>query len=91
MTNNRITFLLLALLLWGNVSRAQNDIEQVMKSILQNNASLRTAQAEAEAQKVAERTDIFLEGPEMGYNRLWGSPLAIGNRTDFSKVSTCPP
>ena len=84
MTNNRITFLLLALLLWGNVSRAQNDIEQVMKSILQNNASLRTAQAEAEAQKVAERTDIFLEGPEMGYNRLWGSPLAIGNRTDFS-------
>ena len=63
MTNNRITFLLLSLLLWGNVSRAQNDIEQVMKSILQNNASLRTAQAEAEAQKVAERTDIFLEGP----------------------------
>ena len=49
MTNNRITFLLLALLLWGNVNRAQNDIEQVMKSILQNNASLRTVQAEAES------------------------------------------
>ncbi|KAA6305520.1 hypothetical protein EZS27_042827, partial [termite gut metagenome] len=39
---------------------------------------------EAEAQKLANKTGIFLANPEAEFNYLWGSPDVIGNRTDVS-------
>ncbi|MDR2858828.1 MAG: TolC family protein [Mediterranea sp.] len=63
---------------------AQNDIETILASIDKNNITLKALREEAEAQKLANKTGIFLANPEAEFNYLWGSPDVIGNRTDVS-------
>jgi len=42
----------------------------------------------AEADKIGNRTGIYIQNPEVEFNYLWGNPSAIGNRTDFSIKQT---
>ena len=65
-------------------SIAQNEVESVLKAIEQNNSTLSALREQVEAQKIGNRTGIFLHDPEVEFNYLWGSPSAIGNRTDIS-------
>lgn len=64
--------------------QAQGDIETVLDVIEHNNTTLKALRETAGAQKLENRTDIFLADPEIGFNYLWGSPSAIGNRKDIS-------
>lgn len=64
--------------------QAQDHLQSILDSIEHNNTTLTAFRKTVDAEKQANRTDIFLEDPEVGVNYLWGSPLAIGNRTDIS-------
>jgi outer membrane protein, heavy metal efflux system len=63
---------------------AQSNINSVLKSIEENNATLKTLRENVKVEKYENSIGITLEDPEVVFNYLWGSPLAIGNRTDFS-------
>lgn len=63
---------------------AQQDINAVLASIEENNTTLQASREAMEAQKLANRTGIYLANPEVEFGYLWGDPAAIGKRTDFS-------
>jgi len=63
---------------------AQNNMDKVLSQIEKNNTSLSALRKSADAQKVGNKTGIFLQNPEVEFNYLWGNPSSIGNRTDFS-------
>jgi outer membrane protein TolC len=68
----------------NSVLYAQNNIETLLTSIEQNNITLKALREKAEAQKLANKTDIFLTNPEIEFNYLWGSPNELDNRTDVN-------
>ena len=38
----------------------------------------------AEADKLGNKTGIYINNPEVEFNYVWGNPSELGNRTDFS-------
>lgn len=58
-------------------------IDSVLKEIEANSTTLSALRERIEAEKIGNKTDIYLSNPEVEFNYLWGSPTAIGNRTDF--------
>ena len=63
---------------------SQSKIESILIEIEKNNTTLSAIQKGAEADKLGNKTGIYLQNPEVEFNYLWGNPSAIGNRTDFS-------
>jgi len=63
---------------------AQNNVDKVLSQIEKNNTTLSALRKATDAQKVGNKTGVFLKNPEVEFNYLWGNPSAIGNRTDFS-------
>jgi outer membrane protein, heavy metal efflux system len=71
--------LLISLTVFG-----QSQTENVLKEVEQNNTTLSALRKNTESEMIGNKTDIFLQNPEIEFNYLWGNPVAIGNRTDFS-------
>jgi outer membrane protein TolC len=67
---------------------AQTTVSSVLASVEENNTTLKALREAVEAQKLENKTGIFLDNPEIGFNYLWGDPTAIGNRTDFSATQS---
>ncbi|MDR1779684.1 MAG: TolC family protein [Tannerella sp.] len=65
---------------------AQDEISRALAAVEANNTTLKALREGVEAQKLENRTGIYLENPEVGFNYLWGAPNVIGNRTDVSVV-----
>ena len=63
---------------------AQNEVETVLREIETNSTTLIALREQMEAQKLNNRTGIYLPNPEVEFNYLWGSPSPIGNRTDIN-------
>jgi outer membrane protein TolC len=63
---------------------AQNEVETVLNQIEQNSTILGALREQMEADKLNNRTGIFLPNPEVEFNYLWGSPSVIGDRKDFN-------
>lgn len=63
---------------------AQITVDSVLANIERNNTTLVALRKNVEAEKLGNRTGVYLQNPEAGFNYLWGSPDAIGNRTDIS-------
>ena len=63
---------------------AQNNVDKVLSQIEKNNTTLSALRKSADAQKIGNKTGVFLKNPEVEFNYLWGNPSLIGNRTDFS-------
>lgn len=83
------TIIITMLVLFAGITlNAQNNINPVLSSIEENNTTLKALRKQAEADKLQNKTGIFLDDPEVGFNYLWGSPTDIGNRTDFSVSQT---
>jgi len=80
---NRILINSLLLLLPFGIM-AQPDIKQVLSEIEQNNTTLNVYQNLNEAQKVENKTGIYIENPEVEFHYLWGDPAARGTRQDFA-------
>ena len=62
----------------------QSTLDNVLHDIETNSVTLQALKQQAEAQKLGNRTGIYLDNPEVGFGYLWGSPASEGNRTDFS-------
>lgn len=66
---------------------SQNTIESVLNKIEKNNTTLMALQKRAEAVQIENKTDIYLQNPEVEFSYLWGNDI-IGNRKDFSVTQT---
>lgn len=71
----------------GSPLLAQSTIDSVLVEIEKNNTTLSALQKRAEADKLGNKTGIYLTNPEIEFNYLWGNDLT-GNRTDFSAKQT---
>ncbi len=63
---------------------AQESIDSVLAQIEKNNSMLAALRTNTEAEKIGNRTGIYLENPEVGFNYLWVDPAAVGNRMDLN-------
>lgn len=59
-------------------------MSDVLRAIEENNTTLKALRESTEAEKLNNRTGIYLSNPEVEVGYLWGNPAEIGNRTDFS-------
>jgi len=66
------------------VSRAQNSAEVVLASVEKNNPELQALRKRTESEKYGFKAERMVEGPEVGFDYLWGSPADIGTRKDIS-------
>ncbi|WP_455511388.1 TolC family protein [Butyricimonas paravirosa] len=65
---------ILGLMLLGTLTtRAQNSIDQVLKSIENNNKSLQANQKMTDAQKLEAQTGKFLANPSVEWEQMWGN------------------
>ncbi len=80
---NIITALIICLAM-GSSLFAQNTIDSVLEHIERNSTTLSALQKRAEANTIGNKTGNYLQNPEFEFNYLWGSPSAIGNRTDIN-------
>lgn len=63
---------------------AQNNVDAALTTIEENNTTLKALRETANAQRLENKTGIYLSNPEVGFDYLWGKPGEIGNRTDIS-------
>lgn len=67
---------------------AQSTIQKVLADVEQNNTTLDAIRKKVDADKLGNKTGIYLQNPVLAFNYLWGSPSVIGNRKDFSILQT---
>ncbi len=67
---------------------AQNTIDTVLAVVEKNNTRLLALRKSTEAKKAGNKTGIYLQNPEIGFNYLWGSPSENGNRADLNITQT---
>lgn len=79
--NKYIITILLTFVLYTAFSQSY---ESVLRSIEQNNTTLKALRAQADAQKMESRKDIHLDNPEVEFGYLWGSPSETGKRLDLN-------
>lgn len=77
----KIIPVLLSLLTTAVLCPAQT-MDDVLRSIEENNPSLRSARLEREAGEAGNRAEAIPDGPEVEFNYLWGDS-EMGNRHDF--------
>jgi len=62
----------------------QSNVEIILAEVEKNNASLSALRKGLDAEKIGNKTGIYVQNPEFEFHYLWGSPDEMGNRTDFS-------
>jgi cobalt-zinc-cadmium efflux system outer membrane protein len=77
-------FIVTALVGFGFNLFAQNSIDKVLVEVEKNNTTLSAYRKSVDAEKIGSKVGLTPQNPEVEFNYLWGSPSAIGNRTDFS-------
>lgn len=63
---------------------AQNPIDEILNQIEKNNTTLSALRKSVDAEKIGNKTGIYLSNPEVEFAYLWGSPTVIGNQTNIS-------
>ncbi len=83
----RISLVLSSLFLinsaWGQTPQA---LKNLIDELQGNSLSLKSIHTAEEANRLEYQTNLFLPNPELGFNYLWSSPVAMGNRRDVSLV-----
>lgn len=79
-----IILAIISLLACNSSLFAQYTVDSVLVEIEKNNTTLSALQKRAEADKLGNKTEIYLTNPEVEFNYLWGNPSGFGNRTDFT-------
>ena len=77
-------FIFIILYIAPFVALAQDRYAAVLQRIETNNITLAALREQTEAQKIENRTGIYISNPEVEFNYLWGNPAAIGRRTDLA-------
>jgi cobalt-zinc-cadmium efflux system outer membrane protein len=62
----------------------QASLDTLLTRVYQNSPAITGAGQYYENVRIASRTNLFPENPEIEYAYLWGSPENLGDRTDFS-------
>ncbi len=83
---NKLGITLLLLTLFNPVK--SQTISEILKQIEQNNTVLAALRQSGEAEKISNKTGIYLANPEVEYHYLWGNNSNVGNRTDFSATQS---
>lgn len=63
---------------------AQNTIDKILNQVEKNNTTLSALRKSVDAEKIGNKTGIYLSNPEVEFAYLWGSPTLIGNQTNIS-------
>lgn len=63
---------------------SQNNIEIILEEIEKNNTTLSALRKNVEAEKLGNKTGIYLQNPEIEFHYLWSTPSVIRNRTDLT-------
>ena len=63
---------------------AQITLDSMLVTVEKNNTTLMVMRKAMEAKLVENKTGLYLQNPEIGFNYLWSSPASIGNRTDVN-------
>ncbi|MDP2089842.1 MAG: TolC family protein [Flavobacteriaceae bacterium] len=71
-----------------NTNLFSQNIDKILSEIETNNTTLAALRKKVEADKIGNKTGIYLQNPEIAFNYLWGSPAATGNRTDINFKQT---
>ena len=79
--SRKIILSLVSLFTFCSLSFAQT-VDDVLRSIEENNPSLRSARLDKEAGELENRTEVMLDSPEVEFNYLWGDD-EMGNRHDL--------
>lgn len=79
--SRRISLALFSLFAFCSLSLAQT-VEDVLRSVEENNPSLRSARLDKEAGELENRAEAMLDSPEVEFNYLWGDD-EMGNRHDL--------
>lgn len=66
----------------------QQSIEHVLQQIEENNTTLTALKGEAEAEKIGNKTGIYLENPEVEFSYSWGGEDVPGDKTTFSVMQS---
>lgn len=64
------------------------NIESIISQVTTNNPTLKTLSKSNSADSAGNKSGIYLQNPEVGFNYLSGNPSTIGNRKDFSIMQT---
>ncbi|HET6557845.1 MAG TPA: TolC family protein [Prolixibacteraceae bacterium] len=84
----KIILFLMNIFAFGGALLASDDMDKVLSEVEKNNTTLAALRKSVDAEKFGNKTDIFLQNPEVEFNYLWGSPSVIGDRKDFSISQT---
>lgn len=82
------TIIIIVALLASMSLTAQENISSILFSIEENNTKLKALKEEMKAQKLGNKTGIYLSDPDVAFGYLWGTPSNIGTRKDFSVTQT---
>lgn len=82
------TIIIIVALLASISLAAQENISSILFSIEENNTKLKALKGEMKAQKLGNKTGIYLSDPNVAFGYLWGTPSNIGTRKDFSVTQT---
>lgn len=63
---------------------AQNTVDKILTEVEKNNTTLSALRKSVDAEKIGNKTGIYLSNPEVEFAYLWGSPTVIGNQTNIS-------
>jgi outer membrane protein TolC len=77
-------FLIVMILSLAVMINAQTGYESVLRQIETNNTTLKTIRQQTNAQRIENRTDIFLENPEIELTQFWGLNDDSDTVTSFS-------
>lgn len=83
----RATLFIIALLI-SFALFGQTSVQRILSSIEENNTTLHTFKKEATAEKLGNKTGIYLSNPDVEFNYLWSSPTNLEKRNDLSIKQT---
>lgn len=69
------TIIIIVALLASMSLAAQENISSILFSIEENNTKLKALKEEMKAQKLGNKTGIYLSDPDVAFGYLWGPPI----------------
>ncbi len=80
--------IVLSTIILGSPNLLSQDIETILAGVEKNNTTLIALRKSSDADRIGNKTGIYLSNPEFAFNYLWGSPESIGNRKDISLMQS---
>jgi len=80
----RQIFIFISINILSGINLLSQDVGRIIAEVVKNNTTLAALRKAADAERLGNKTGLYLKNPEFAFNYLWGSPESIGNRKDIS-------